>query len=407
MTTDFSSTAITGARSWFQGLTDGRLQADTNRRVVACYSSVLDTIMNASGFDDLTEGMYEGDPHRSYETAQARKATVLLDRAVCGPGSRLLDIGCGYGRILKAAAARGACATGITVCPKQARRGRRAGLDVQLQDYKGLSPDWDRRFDAVVANGSLEHFAQPADAAAGRDSEIYRHLFASVHRLLDPGSGAGRFVTTAIHVPHRPDPSDWLRPPSDFPRGSAPFHFARLARAFGGWYPVPGQLEECARGYFRLVDEEDGTEDYRLTSEAWLLGVRRRLRSIGGLSVWLQSPPGRSPGARFTGPSFTCASSRANRGTGSSAATRPRQGCSGIPGCASSLKSWARVRWTRAEQSSVISRSFLQRAAARQSRSSPLNGGPIISWYLASCSSVNNSMSRFLAGFVVLFHLRA
>ena len=141
----------------------------------------------------------------------------------------------------------------------------------------------------MVANGSLEHFAQPADAAAGRDSEIYRHMFATVHRLLDPGTVAGRFVTTAIHVPQRPDPNDWLRPPSDFPRGSAQFHFARLARAFGGWYPVPGQLEACARGYFSLVEEEDGTEDYRLTSEAWLLGVRRRLRSAGGLGTWLRA----------------------------------------------------------------------------------------------------------------------
>ena len=62
---------------------------------------------------------------------------------------------------------------------------------MRLQDYKGLGPDWDGRFDAVVANGSVEHFVQPADAAAGRDAEIYRHLFATVHRLLDPGTGPG------------------------------------------------------------------------------------------------------------------------------------------------------------------------------------------------------------------------
>ena len=48
--------------------------------------------------------------------------------------------------------------------------------------------EWDGRFDAVIANGPVEHFAQPADAAAGRDDAIYRHLFATVHRLLDPTS---------------------------------------------------------------------------------------------------------------------------------------------------------------------------------------------------------------------------
>ena len=287
MTTDTPSTQVTQTRPprIAPAIPSGR--SDTEPRVVAVYS-VLDTIMTSSGFEDLTEGAYEGDPHRPYEAAQARKAELLLDRALCGAGSRLLDIGCGYGRILKAAAGRGASATGITVCPKQARRGAREGLDVRLQNYKTLGPEWDGQFDAVIANGSLEHFAQPADAVSGRDSEIYRELFATVHRLLG-NSGPGRFVTTAIHVPSRPDPNDWLRPPSDFSYGSPEFHFARLARAFGGWYPEPGQLEACARGYFSLVDEEDGTEDYRLTSEAWLTGVRRCLRSPRGIGVWLRA----------------------------------------------------------------------------------------------------------------------
>jgi cyclopropane fatty-acyl-phospholipid synthase-like methyltransferase len=262
----------------------------TAPRVIACYS-VLDAFMPACGFDDLTDGMYEGDPGRPYQDAQARQAEVLLDRAGGGPGARLLDIGCGYGRILRAAAGRGARAVGITVSPEQVRRGRRAGLDVRLLDYKHLGREWDGRFDAAIANGSVEHFVQPADAAAGRDDAIYRHLFATVRRLLDPASAAGRFVTTVIHVPRRPDPHDRLRPPSAFPRGSAAFHFARLARAFGGWYPAPGQLEACARGLFELVHEEDGTEDYRLTSEAWLAGVRRRLHSAGGLGVWLRALP--------------------------------------------------------------------------------------------------------------------
>ena len=70
-----------------------------------------------------------------------------------------------------------------------------------------------------------------------------------------------------------------MRNPFTFPRGSDAFHFALLARSFGGWYPVPGQLERCARGLFELVHEEDGTDDYRRTSEAWLGGVRRALHS--------------------------------------------------------------------------------------------------------------------------------
>jgi cyclopropane-fatty-acyl-phospholipid synthase len=264
--------------------------APTVRRVVACYS-VLDRFMPACGFPDLTEGMYEGDPGRPYEAAQAWQAEALLDRAGCRAGTRLLDIGCGYGRLLRAAAARGAHATGITISPEQVRRGRRAGLDVHLLDYKNLDAAWTGRFDAVIANGSLEHFAQPDDAAAGRDDEVYRHLFRTVHRVLDPASPSGRFVTTAIHFRRRPDPNDLLRPASAFPPGSEPFHWSRLAHGFGGWYPLAGQLARCARGVFEPAHEEDGTEDYRLTSEAWLRGVRRALRSPRGLAIALRTIP--------------------------------------------------------------------------------------------------------------------
>src|SRR5262249_30131623 len=52
-----------------------------------------------------------------------------------------------------------------------------------------------------------------------------------------------------------------------------------------------GQLERCATGLFELVREEDGTEDYRLTSEACLAAGRNKLRSWRGLGVWLTSLP--------------------------------------------------------------------------------------------------------------------
>ena len=260
--------------------------------VVACYS-VYDDFFPALGLTDLTDGMYDGDPDRSYEAAQARQAEVLLDRAGVGRGSQLLDVGCGYGRILRAAQARGARAWGVTVSPEQVRRNTRAGLNVRLRDYKDLGPEWDGQFDAVIANGSLEHFAQPEDAAAGRDDAIYRHLFATVHRVLAPARPEGRFVTTAIHFRgRRPNPHDWLKRPSAFRWGTPEFHWARLAHAYGGWYPTRGQLESCAAGLFRLVHEEDGTEDYRLTSEACLTAVRAKLRSVRAVRVWLAALPG-------------------------------------------------------------------------------------------------------------------
>src|SRR3954470_13865795 len=94
----------------------------TDPTVVACYS-VYDSFFPALGFTDLTDGMYEGDPSRTYDAAQNRQAETLLNRAGVRRGSRVLDIGCGYGHILRAAQARHARAWGITVSPEQVRRG--------------------------------------------------------------------------------------------------------------------------------------------------------------------------------------------------------------------------------------------------------------------------------------------
>ncbi len=273
------------------------MQAKTSDTVVTCYSAV-DAFFPACGLFDLTEGIYNGDPGLSFEQAQANQHEYLLDKVACGPGLRFLEIGCGYGTLLERIHKRGATAVGITLSREQARHCRSGNLDARVLDYRQIRNEWDRTFDGVIANGSIEHFVQPADVAGGRTDEIYRNLFATVHRLIDPDSAARRLTTTAIHVLRKPrDPRDQLKSPFAFPGGSDNFHWAVLARGWGGYYPEVDQLRRCADGYFELIEEVDGTEDYRLTSEEWLRRVRRVLRSPRVMKVVLRSLPvlGRSP----------------------------------------------------------------------------------------------------------------
>jgi cyclopropane fatty-acyl-phospholipid synthase-like methyltransferase len=131
-------------------------------------------------------------------------------------------------------------------------------------------------FNAIIANGSLEHFAQVGDAAAGRVNEIYQEFFAIARELLVAG---GRLVTTTIHFrePKQFDPAAIASGPTAHRRGSAEYQYAMLVQVFGGWYPEPGQLEHCAARHFDLVHQEDGTRDYHLTSEYWFRQFRRRL----------------------------------------------------------------------------------------------------------------------------------
>jgi cyclopropane fatty-acyl-phospholipid synthase-like methyltransferase len=256
--------------------THGAMHGDAT--VVACYA-VFDRFFPACGLLDMTEGIYGPEPGVSYEAAQANQARHLLDELQCAEGTRVLDVGCGYGTLLEHLRERKGRGVGITVSPEQVRHCRRRGLDVRLLDYRALDETWEARFDSVAANGPMEHFVQPAGAVRGEADAVYRRFFAIVHRLIDPRSPVRRFVNTTIHFVRRPDPSDLLRSPFSFPRGSDRFHYALLARSFGGWYPEGDQLERCAAGYFELVKTVDGTADYCRTSEEWLRRVRQALGS--------------------------------------------------------------------------------------------------------------------------------
>jgi cyclopropane-fatty-acyl-phospholipid synthase len=240
----------------------------------------------------MTEGIYHGNPETPYEQAETNQLNYLLDQIHCGPGRRVLDLGCGYGTLLERARQRDAKGVGITISAEQRRCCRHKKLDVHLLDYRAIPDEWDRTFDGVIANGSLEHFVQPADAVACKADDIYHHLFSKIHRLIDPDSTARRFVTTAIHFAGKPaDPLDLMRSPLNFRWGSDKFHWAVLERGWGGYYPEIGQLRRCAEGYFDLVEEVDGTEDYRLTSEEWVRRVRRATLSLRVVKITSRSLP--------------------------------------------------------------------------------------------------------------------
>jgi cyclopropane fatty-acyl-phospholipid synthase-like methyltransferase len=255
---------------------------------VHCYE-FWDRVFRRAGVRDYTEGYYQGDATLPYEEAQHNQICYLLDAAECRAGSRILDIGCGNGRLLEEVRQRGAAGVGVTISPHQVEFCRQRGLDVRLLNYRDIGEEWNGRFDAVVANGSIEHFVQPADAAAGRGDAIYADFFALCHRLLDPRSESRRLINTTIHYGRfQPDPRDALKNPWAFPWFSDSYHYAWLIRGFGGYYPSPGQFERCARPCFKLLRQRDATFDYHLTSEEWL---RRGKRSLWSARSWARLFP--------------------------------------------------------------------------------------------------------------------
>ncbi|MDT4912656.1 MAG: cyclopropane-fatty-acyl-phospholipid synthase [Pseudonocardiales bacterium] len=148
----------------------------------ALFQLFLDETMTYSS------ALYAGDPRDSADSladAQRRKIDRLLDCAEVGDGTRLLEIGTGWGELAMRAAARGANVTTLTISAEQAalaeERIRAAGrtdrVAVLMQDYRQVRG----RYDAVVSVEMIE--------AVGANH--WHEYFATIDRVLVPGGRVG------------------------------------------------------------------------------------------------------------------------------------------------------------------------------------------------------------------------
>jgi cyclopropane-fatty-acyl-phospholipid synthase len=125
-----------------------------------------------------TPGIYEHDPD-SLEDGAERKLAAAFRALRLGPGSTLLDVGCGWGGFVRYCAQRGVAATGITLSTDQLHHGRRMlseeGLDadVQYADFFAFEPR--QAFDAISLMGVLE------------DLSDYHRVMERLRRWLRPG----------------------------------------------------------------------------------------------------------------------------------------------------------------------------------------------------------------------------
>ncbi|MFE0700950.1 class I SAM-dependent methyltransferase [Streptomyces sp. NPDC058872] len=128
-----------------------------------------------------------------FTAAQHRKIDRLLDLAEVGPGTRLLEIGTGWGELALRAAARGARVHTITLSAEQralatdriAAAGHADRVTVELCDYRQV----EGRYDAVISVEMIE--------AVG--AEYWPAYFGALRRSLSPG---GRIALQAITMPH-------------------------------------------------------------------------------------------------------------------------------------------------------------------------------------------------------------
>ena len=210
------------------------------------YQLWLDTSMNYSS------AWFDGDATRSLSSAQTAKMRRALQQCRVEPGSRVLEIGCGWGAVAECAARDfGAHLTGVTLSSEQLDWGRArlqgAGLsdqaELRFQDYRDIS---DAPFDAVV---SIEMFE-----AVGR--EFWGSYFKTVHDNLKPG---GRACIQTITI------RDDL-----FERYTRSTDFIQQYIFPGGMLPSPSQFRlQARRSGLRVEAELAFGSDYAETLKRW------------------------------------------------------------------------------------------------------------------------------------------
>ena len=125
--------------------------------------------------------------------AQQAKIDRLLDKAGVREGSRVLEIGTGWGELALRAAARGATVYSVTLSSEQQELARRRVADagyadavtIELKDYRAVEGE----YDAVVSVEMIE--------AVG--FEYWATYFQTIERVLAPG---GKVAIQAITIAH-------------------------------------------------------------------------------------------------------------------------------------------------------------------------------------------------------------
>ncbi|ELR68478.1 Putative cyclopropane-fatty-acyl-phospholipid synthase [Fulvivirga imtechensis AK7] len=230
---------------------------------------------------DFSGAKYDGNFSMSLEAAQQAKHRFMAESLKINGGSRILDMGCGWGPFMHYAIReyRATC-VGLTLSRGQAAACRKNGLDVYVRDCRYVKPEDFGMFDAIASVGAFEHFCSVEDWKAGRQEEVYRNFFETVYHLLPK---AGRlYLQTMTFGKNMIDYDDI---DINAEKGSAEYVCALMVKEFpGSWLPYGLEMvERNAQPYFRLVSQSNGRLDYIETIGQW----RKRFRRFHPRKYWL------------------------------------------------------------------------------------------------------------------------
>jgi cyclopropane-fatty-acyl-phospholipid synthase len=155
---------LTTAWRFIQPLLFG--QVHTNRRAITAHYD-LDPEFFLSFLDPktpcYTQGVFD-DPDETLDVATLRKFAYCYEKCRLKPGDHILEVGPGWGAWFEYASRRGVHCTGITISQISIdylnRRARDLGFDWELIFSDLLEYKTERKYDAIVIMGVIEHLPQ-------------------------------------------------------------------------------------------------------------------------------------------------------------------------------------------------------------------------------------------------------
>jgi cyclopropane-fatty-acyl-phospholipid synthase len=244
------------------------MQKMASQKEIASTYDYMDRIFRKTMGDhgDITGAMYNGDFTLTLEEAQEKKHEYILNGIGFRKGDRILDIGCGWGPMLKAIKYAGGREVGLTVSPAQANNCKAKGFYVELLNWKDADPKILGKFDGLVSVGAFEAFCSVEELLANRQEDIYIEFFRLCHDLLKDKKRL--YLQTMMWGKKVPFPSDLDITKKKL---SDEWVLGYLARFYpGSWLPNNlDQIQRCASPYFKLVSENNGRLDYIQTLKEW------------------------------------------------------------------------------------------------------------------------------------------
>ncbi|OWY64659.1 cyclopropane-fatty-acyl-phospholipid synthase [cyanobacterium TDX16] len=195
----------------------------------------------------------------SLELAQERKIDYTITQAKATNAKRVLDIGCGWGAVLKRLVDvhNVEHAVGLTLSKAQAEHITSFNNPrIEINQYGWLEHVPTAPYDAIISIGAFEHFAK-IELTDEQRIQAYRNFFTHCHKWLKPG-GFLTLQTISYGNMRREDASQFMNtdifPESDLPRLT--------------------EITRSLDGIFEVIKLRNDREHYALTCEEWLNRLR-------------------------------------------------------------------------------------------------------------------------------------